>query len=1002
MTNGNVIFSWRKVEWLGLILAAVALGSFQTTFPITLGPVWLLAAPYGLALVAVILCGYWGVLALGIGSGIVWVMRGAVPEEGIAHLVLAVEATVLRVLLTRRLPFSSGLEHPRDVLLFTTLIAIGSLIRAVFTMVGSMALGAGASPAACLGGAAIEWFATLLIAPVCLVWLRGPALDRTHSHRIAEGLVLAGITIGLTWFWFGGENPQPHNHPVPMLAAMLGIGNWIAFRFYVRGMVSFIFVVGGMFALGAAQRGTFAPLIPLEAPALEQILWMLGMGVVAAFHFVIASVAKDYAVREREGHLLMTAVRKHAERLGDVNSRLSLQALEIADQADELQRQRDEFERLATELSEKQARLGLFESAVVNAQDAIIILEATSQPGRGRAVLYVNAAFTRITGYAADEVLGRSLHVLRGDKTDPETLAAMREALDEHRPFNCELLNYRRDGEGVWVSLSLVPVFNAAGDCRHFVMIQRDITDRKRAEEAIHASEAKFRGIFETAAAGVSLTDADGRFTACNPAFAAILGRPVEEILGRLPSEFTHPDDWAAQRELQRDLIEGRLSTYQYRKRYVRPDGSTLWTELSLAAIRDGSGRYDSGLGVSVDISARLNLEDQLRQAQKMEALGQLAGGVAHDFNNLLTAVLGNLALVKLEDDNPAAPLLKTVERAASRAADLTRKLLGYARRNQLLVSPTLPGTLIGEVVDILRRTIDPRIEIRTDIRTDESVAVDSTLMNQALFNLCLNARDAMPHGGVLTIAAERCDIIADEANNNPDARPGRYVRFLVADTGGGMDETVKQRLFEPFFTTKGVGRGTGLGLPMVHGILKQHGGWVTFESELGRGTQFHMYLPLLEDPAALPPSRFGGSATCDTDTPAPQPAKTSTVLLVDDEEMIRVLGRTILETNGYRVLEATDGMEAVETFAAHDHAIDLVILDVTMPRLSGRDAIGQILARKPGARVLFSSGYSTEDLSEIEGSIGMLTKPYRPKDLLGAVHRALRNLPVAVTTSEA
>ncbi len=1000
MSSLSNLVHHRNLWLLGLALGSVALGLFQPIFPITLGPAWLLAAPFGLSFLAAVIAGFRGVAAVAVGCAVVWSWRGTVPAEGVAHLAALAEALAVAIALRYRLGFSEALEHPRDVMLFAMLVGIGSVVRGLALALGAPFVEAPAAFVG-LGGLAIEWFTALLIGPCVALWYHRPAIDWALRHRIGEAGVLASVTFALTWFWFGGTDPQPLSHPIPMLAVMLGIGNWIAFRFYVRGMVSFIGVVGAMFTLGATQRGTFGPVFPLESPAIDQWCWMAGMGVVILFHLVIASVAKDYAVRERERETLMAAVRKHAERLGEVNSRLSLQTLEIADQADELQRQRDEFERLAKELSQKQDRLRLLESAVVNAQDAIIVLEATPQAGRGRGVLYVNAAFTRMMGYAAEEVLGRSLHFLRGEKTDAGTLAEMRAALDERRPFNCELLNYRRNGQGVWVSLSIVPAYNAEGRCTHFVMIQHDITDRKHAEEALLASEAKFRGIFETASAGVSVTDASGRFTSCNPAFAAMLGLDPKDIIGRHPNEFTHAEDAASQGDLQRDLVEGRIDTYQFRKRYVRPDGTIVWTELSLAAVRGPAGEYLSGLGVSVDISARMNLEDQLRQSQKMEALGQLAGGVAHDFNNLLTAVLGNLALVRLPDGDPAAPMLKTVERAASRAADLTRKLLGYARRNQLLVAPVLPGTLVAEVVDILRRTIDPRIEIQTDIRTDDPVSVDATLLNQALFNLCLNARDAMPHGGRLSLAAERCTLAPDAALT-PDARPGDYVRITVADTGDGMDDTVKQRLFEPFFTTKGVGRGTGLGLPMVHGILKQHGGWVTFESELGRGTQFQMYLPLAHDPASPSPSRFVAPAACNVNTPPPVKTDSSTVLLVDDEEMIRVLGRTILETNGYRVLEAHDGQEAVETIDAMGDEIDVVILDMTMPRLSGRDAFGQIVTRKPGARVVFSSGFSTEDLSGVEGSLGMLTKPYRPKDLLGAVYRALRNLPIAVPSNEA
>jgi nitrogen-specific signal transduction histidine kinase/ActR/RegA family two-component response regulator len=395
---------------------------------------------------------------------------------------------------------------------------------------------------------------------------------------------------------------------------------------------------------------------------------------------------------------------------------------------------------------------------------------------------------------------------------------------------------------------------------------------------------------------------------------------------------------------------------------------------------------------VSVDVTERQKLEEQLRQSQKMEALGQLAGGVAHDFNNLLTAVLGNLALVKLDQDDQNRPLLRTVEQAAGRAADLTRKLLGYARRNQLLVAPVAPADMIGEVVDILRRTLDPRIEIAVDVRTESPVLADATLVNQALFNLCLNARDAMPGGGRLTLAADAVALGPDDLGGHPEARPGAYVRLAVADTGYGMAEAVVRRLFEPFFTTKGVGRGTGLGLPMVHGIMRQHGGWVAVESTPGRGSRFELFLPVASaakrDSGALPPPRL--AATVDTPPPADDRSAAGTILLVDDEGMIRQLGRVVLESAGYTVLEAEDGVEAVDVFRREHPRIDLVILDLTMPRLSGRDAFRQIQEIDPAARVLFSSGYSADDLSEADGAKGLLSKPYRPPDLLAAVRRAV------------
>jgi PAS domain S-box-containing protein len=651
---------------------------------------------------------------------------------------------------------------------------------------------------------------------------------------------------------------------------------------------------------------------------------------------------------------------------------------------------------LMNELSARQQnaeRLALLESAVVHANDAIIVLEAVSAQGKGRSVKYVNDAFTRLTGYEREEVLGRSLHFLRGEDTDDETLVNLRVALDHATPFRTELLNYRKDGSVVWVDLSLVPVQGPDGRCTHYIMIQRDVTARKVAEGSLRESEELFRGIFEATTAGVSITDEHGRFISCNPAFASLVGRNVEEVLALTPEEISHPDDWAAQQPLIESIRTGQSDRYQFPKRYLKPNGTAVWTELTFAAIHDSDGNYQYGLGVSVDVTARRHLEEQLRQSQKMEALGQLAGGIAHDFNNLLTAVLGNLALLKIPEGDPNRDLLRIVEQAAARAADLTRKLLGYARRNQLLVAATQPGTLIDEVVDILRRTLDPRIEIVVHNNTNASVTVDSTLINQALFNLCLNARDAMPGGGTLTLEADEAHLTAENLPST-DAQPGDYVRLTVIDTGHGIADDIRDRLFEPFFTTKSVGKGTGLGLPMVHGIMRQHEGFVTVDSTPGHGARFSLYLPAAVESAAKrpaintrldPESREGPSPL--TMTPAPS----ATILLVDDEDMIRSLGRAVLRSSGYIVLEAVDGCEAVDLFEREHDRISLVVLDVTMPRLSGRDAFRQMKLIDPDVRVLFSSGYSSEDVAEIDGSAGLLSKPYRPNDLLVAVRRALR-----------
>jgi two-component system, cell cycle sensor histidine kinase and response regulator CckA len=668
-------------------------------------------------------------------------------------------------------------------------------------------------------------------------------------------------------------------------------------------------------------------------------------------------------------------------------------------------------------------RLRLLESAVIHAHDAVVVLDAEVQTGLGRSVLYANDAFYKMTGYGRDEVVGRSLHFLRGPGSDPSTLNQIRVALGAGQPLRVELQNYRKDGTPFWVDLSLVPVPDPNGGAAHWVMIQRDITDRKRAEDALQRSEGLFRGIFENTSAGVSLIDPSGRFVSCNPAFAAMTGRTVEELLTLTPESIAHPDDWAAQVPLMAEIRAGMRDRFHLPNRYVWPTGEVLWVELSYVAVWGPTGEFEYGLGVSLNVNERRRLEDQLRQAQKMDAIGQMAGGVAHDFNNLLTAVLGNLALVNLPESDPNRAMLATVEQAAVRAADLTGKLLGYARRNQLVFAPIKPADAFDEVIGLLHRTLDPRVRLVVQVADDcDPVHADPTLLTQALMNLCLNSRDAMPEGGTLTLTAAVVEVSAvDEGRYPGDSRPGRFVRLTVSDTGVGMANEVQARIFEPFFTTKGQGKGTGLGLPMVQGIVKQHQGWVTCDSAPGAGTRLDLYLPpadpntvsrsILRSPASAPSSP---PQTDVSRTPLPRPAQPivseeliadpeptvsdlkPTILLVDDESMIRQLGQVVLDRAGFSVLTADDGVEAVDVFGREHNRIDLVILDVTMPRMSGRDAFRHLLGIDPTARILFSTGYSDEHIAELDGAVGLLSKPYRPHELLTAVQSALETQPAA------
>jgi PAS domain S-box-containing protein len=761
---------------------------------------------------------------------------------------------------------------------------------------------------------------------------------------------------------------------------------------------------------------------------------------------------------------------------------------------------------------ETEAKLRFLESAIVHTRDAVVLLDAVVLPNAGRSVLYVNDAFCRMSGYSRSEVVGRSLNLLRGPESDPGTLKQIRGSLELGYSLQTEILNYRKNGTAYWAELTLEPIRDGEGRIQHWVMIQRDITDRRRGADALRRSEEMFRGIFENAWAGVSLTDPHGRYVSANPAFLAMLGIEENQLIGHSSQEFTMPDSWAKQEPIVRDFLVGRIDRYQLKKEYRRPDGQKFWGELFCNAIRGPGGEFLYGLGVTVDVTERtrlenqlresearlravyensaagvivvdnhavilevnpafarmvgrephelvglpdsqithpddigtervkiqelmdgridnaqirkrylrtdggtaiadlytrcirddagrvrfrigvtidmterLALEDQLRQAQKMEAVGQMAGGIAHDFNNLLTAIIGNLSLVRRSNTDDILPLVNSAEQAAGRAADLTRKLLGFARRSQLQLIPVDARQVIREVVDILRRTLNPLIVIDTDISDCAPFRADSTLLNQVLVNLCLNGRDAMPNGGRLTLAA------AEIEHESPPGGllPGRFINLSVTDTGEGMSPETKARIFEPFFTTKGVGKGTGLGLAMVMGTIQQHGGWVDCTSDPGIGTRFDLYLPAAHVVKFEMPSESLRETPPTLAAPQPRSAE-ELVLIVDDEPLVRTLARAILETEGYRVAECEDGLEAIDWVREHPGLASLIVMDVTMPRMSGRDAYEHITALDPTARVIFSSGYSAEDMSDVISEVGMLAKPYRPADLLRTVRNAI------------
>jgi PAS domain S-box-containing protein len=498
-----------------------------------------------------------------------------------------------------------------------------------------------------------------------------------------------------------------------------------------------------------------------------------------------------------------------------------------------------------------------------------------------------------------------------------------------------------------------------------------------RAEERARAAARQWQATFDAISDGVLLLDAQGRVMRCNAAAGHLLQKPAGEILGR------HPDELLAAPGPGEPSAFARMCQTRHRETAELNLGQR-WLQTTADPILVEGGALAGAVCILSDVTERKRLEEQLRQSQKMEALGRLASGIAHDFNNLLTAVTGNISLVLAgtPEDDPNRELLLTVDRAAWRAAELPRQLLGFARQSPPHLRPTDLRVCLDEVAALLRRAIDPRIRLEVRSPADLwTVLADPGQINQVLMNLCLNARDAMPEGGLLLLEVGNAVLNEEQARLSPQARPGEFVRLRVRDTGHGIPPEVRAHLFEPFFTTKEAGKGTGLGLAMVYGIVARHQGWVECSSAVNVGSCFDVYLPRsgqAEGPGPAAPV-------------APSHCGTETILLADGDPEVRATGGMILRRYGYEVLPAGDGEEAVAVYRREHERIGLVILDLSMPRLSWRDVLRRLLQVNPRVRVLLAGG-GLEEGGEpsAEGAVGYLAKPYRGEDLAAAVRRAL------------
>jgi PAS domain S-box-containing protein len=606
--------------------------------------------------------------------------------------------------------------------------------------------------------------------------------------------------------------------------------------------------------------------------------------------------------------------------------------------------------------------------------------------------LYVNNGFSHMTGYSKEEAIGKTPFDL-GLYVDPVDREKFIDILKEKGRVDAFELKFRVKGGNVLDLLLSGRIFRY-GDEDCLVAVTKDITHLKEAQVKIRESEKRYRDLFNSVSDLIYTQDLEGRFLSANRAMTEIFGYEPEEFIGRRTTDFMKPE---LRPLFYTDYIE------KIRKQghdegvtsYFGRDASKIYLEYRSRLITPEVGEpYITGIGR--DVTERIlaereikKLNKQMLQAQKMEAVGTLAGGIAHDFNNLLQGILGYTQMLLMErgGNDPDTAKLEQIENAAHRASELTQQLLAFSRKVESHLRPMDLNQEVKQVRKLLERTIPKMIAIELHLEEQlQVIHADPAQLEQIMMNLAVNARDAMPDGGKLFFETENATLDKEYCEAHLGARPGRYVLLSITDTGQGMDRETLEHIFEPFFTTKGVGRGTGLGLAMVYGIIKSHGGYIECHSGPGEGTTFKLYFPVME----------GDPEETETETKhneAVPGGGSETILLVDDEELLRDIGKDILETFGYTVLLAPDGESALEHYREKPENISLVILDLIMPGMGGKQCLKEILKLNPQAKVVIASGYSiNERAKEVldSGARAFIRKPYELKQMLGVVRKAL------------
>jgi PAS domain S-box-containing protein len=627
----------------------------------------------------------------------------------------------------------------------------------------------------------------------------------------------------------------------------------------------------------------------------------------------------------------------------------------------------DETQRLEASLTED-GRYRLLVEAVVDY--AIYMLD------RDGLITSWNNGARRFKGYEAKEIIGQHFSIFYGEEDRQSGLP--RRALDtaaREGKFEAEGWRIRKDGTRFWAHVVIDPIRSPLGELVGYAKITRDLTERRAAADQLRRSEEQFRLLVQSVTDyAIYMLDEKGFVSNWNAGAERIKGYTEDEIVGRHFSLFYTPEDLAEngpQRALDTAAREGRFEKEAWR---VRKDGTRFWAHVIVDPIRDDMGRIVGYAKVTRDITERKHAQEaldkareELFQAQKMEAIGRLTGGVAHDFNNLLMAITGSLEILqkRMPPDPRLMPFIRNAMLGAQRGVALTQRMLAFARRQELETKPTDIGKLIGNMQDLLQRTLGPTISIETDFPRKAQVArVDPNQLELALLNLAVNARDAMPAGGVLSISIKQMHL---DGGLLPR---GDYLCITVSDSGEGMDEATLRRATEPFFTTKGAGKGTGLGLSMVHGMVDQLGGKLVLNSRLGVGTTIEMWLPLAE---------IGDSAEAkgQLEKQAMEPKQSLTVLAVDDDHLVLMNTAAMLEELGHTALSASSGKRALDLLSTVPK-VDLIITDHAMPKMTGIQLARAVALERPELPIIIATGYA--EMPE-EGASGFL-KLQKPFDL--------------------